>query len=220
MGGKRLVKTDNMKKAIDTFGQLTFEQGKYFLPPYTKAGMDPVKATADDAEKIMKWLSWENVVRIRGEVAYKFITAKRTPTVFNQQIIDCIWVMLHYTYNNGETRQPWELLDSVIMHEGGCVKMSFIVNKQYLVNVIPISSKFDADNIYLEEKEYQASECKSTTRYLVVTRDKKLLLDARNAKVTFPIQYIVLTGEGLEEEVHEPVKINYLKVNEESKKMS
>lgn len=205
---KRLSKTDNMKKAIFKFGQMTFDQGKYFLPPYTRSGCDPVSATAEEAEKIMKALSAERVVRIKGDVGYPFITTKRTPCIFDQKTIDSIWILLHYAYTHGEEKQPWDLVDDVIVESSGCVRFRYILNHRIIVNIIPIDSPSDIDQMIIEDKQYVADEYgKEDVRYLVITRNKKWLIAAGNAKVNFPIKYVLITGD----ETHEPTEIKYLK---------
>ena len=91
---QKLRKTDNLEAVIYKFGQLGLWQAKHFIPPFTRAGEDPVPATDADAKKLVDALAVRRSIKLTGDVIYPFVGEKTTPISYNQSHIDCIWALL------------------------------------------------------------------------------------------------------------------------------
>jgi len=210
---RQLEKTSNLERVIYRFGQMSIYQAKYFLPPFTRAGEDPVPVTDADALKVLKQLELQRTIKIKGDVAYVFVTENRTPLNYDQRIIDEIWFLLNFAYSNGCEKDAWDLIDDVITEKAGAVKMRFILDHSNIINVIPVYSETDIPALLLATKNRDALIDNEKTgvkeTFVVMARDNNSLTRAVQViPKDFPISnYVLIEGDNLTE----PTGIKYLK---------
>ncbi len=202
---QKLRKTDNLEAVIYKFGQLGLRQAKHFIPPFTRAGEDPVPATDADAKKLVDALAVRRSIKLTGDVIYPFVGEKTTPISYNQSHIDCIWALLDYIKTRNIEKNPWDFANEVIVGRDGCVYLRFIADAKTIVNVVPVENDEQLLALKLEGDEFQKNPDEYTT-YLAVTRDKALLSKYVSMGISLPITFCILDGSPLDD----PSEIKYL----------
>ncbi len=202
---KRLNKTDNLQALIYKFGQMGLKQVKYFVPPFTRAGEDPVPCNDEQAKKLVDALKTHRTIRLESDVVYPRLTQKSNQVHYDQGMIDSIWAILNYLKTNNPEKEPWEYAGSILVEREGSIRFRFVLDAKTIVNVVPVENEEQMLALKIENDRFSANP-DDYSIFLVVVRDKNLLKHYIDMRLTLPVTFCILDGSPLDE----PTSVKYM----------
>ncbi len=167
-------------KALKIAPCLHFNQLKYFTPPYLSINQQYEKSIAN-------FLSKSGYVLMHDDCIFD-----KSLTCIDESVIDAVWAAVDMLKEHDE-KDVYTALRTAFRPQFPCT-LSIFKDGATRFNIMTIYTKMDFDKVIAENQNFNNSEDKANTRYLIVMRNKDLVQEFAKAKPEFPFQIALLDG--------------------------